>query len=143
MSVQPGAVGGELLVSNQASAGRKRASLKNHEEQIGHWAAEGKDDEWIARAVGSSASSVQSFRSRHGIAHYKRRSEPPEAGEAQPGSSYIYEAVLERRLGEDGREHWAVYFDPAIADCQAYRCWKQTRVAVSYTHLTLPTNREV
>src|SRR3712207_7557091 len=49
---------------------RKRIALKPHMDRIREWVDEGKTDEWIADALGTSASSVQSFRSRNDI--YRR-----------------------------------------------------------------------
>lgn len=93
----------------------KRVSLKKSVDEIRRWAAEGKDDEWIARAVGSTASSVQSFRSRNGIPHYKRSTEATFASLGLSTSSETYEGVLEER---DGR--YAIWFDPSVADSLAY-----------------------
>src|SRR5215212_919303 len=49
---------------------RKRIALKPHMDQIREWVETGKTDDWIADALGTSASSVQSFRSRNDI--YRR-----------------------------------------------------------------------
>lgn len=112
-------------------AGRKRVPLSKHAEQISRWAAQGRDDDWIAATLGSSASSVQSFRSRHGILHYKRRSGPLEAEKTPRKTPSTYEAVLERRWDEKGHEQLVVWFDPAIVDAVAYRRWEgQRRVIV-------------
>ena len=46
---------------------KKRIALKPHIDQIREWVNAGKADEWIADALGTSASSVQSFRSRNDI----------------------------------------------------------------------------
>jgi hypothetical protein len=48
----------------------KRVSLRKFVEDIRHWVEEGRSDDWIASALGTSASSVQSFRSRNAI--YRR-----------------------------------------------------------------------
>ena len=48
----------------------KRVSLRKFVEDIRRWVEEGKSDDWIASALGTSASSVQSFRSRNAI--YRR-----------------------------------------------------------------------
>lgn len=112
-------------------AARRRVSLKKHLDEISRWAAEGKDDETIAAALGSSASSIQSFRSRAGIPHYKRRNgqaQDKNGASPQPAS---YEGVLERVREEGGTEQWVVWFDPAIADDPAYqRCREQKRVTM-------------
>lgn len=98
----------------------KRVSLKKSVEEVRRWAAEGKDDEWIAKALGSTASSVQSFRSRNGIPHYKRSTEATFASLGMSTGSETYEGVLEER---DGR--YAVWFDPSVADSASYEAgWK-------------------
>lgn len=50
--------------------GNRRVALKPHVERIRHWVDEGRDDEWIAQELNTTASSVQSFRSRNQI--YRR-----------------------------------------------------------------------
>lgn len=82
---------------------KKRIALKPHIDQIREWVDEGKADEWIADALGTSASSVQSFRSRNDI--YRR-----ERGNREPES--VFEGVLDH--GE--REGWGMWFDPSISD---------------------------
>jgi cold shock CspA family protein len=72
-------------------------------EQIREWVEAGKTDEWIADALGTSASSVQSFRSRNDI--YRR-----ERGVREPES--VFEGVLDH--GE--RDGWGLWLDPAIAE---------------------------
>ena len=72
-------------------------------EQIREWVEAGKTDEWIADALGTSASSVQSFRSRNDI--YRR-----ERGLREPES--VFEGVLDH--GE--RDGWGLWLDPAIAE---------------------------
>ena len=51
---------------------RKRIALKPHMDRIREWVETGKSDEWIADALGTSASSVQSFRSRNDISRRER-----------------------------------------------------------------------
>lgn len=111
------------MLADTKRASRKRTPLRKYEEQISRWAAEGKDDEWIAATLGSSASSIQSFRSRHGIPHYKRRSVAPEEGKRSSSVPYTFEGVLERMRDEDGKDRWVVWFDPAIADADTYQPW--------------------
>ena len=82
---------------------KKRIALKPHIKQIREWVDAGKSDEWIADALGTSASSVQSFRSRNDI--YRR-----ERGSREPMS--IFEGVLDH--GE--RDGWGMWFDPSVAD---------------------------
>ena len=45
----------------------KRVSLRKFTDDIRRWVEEGRSDDWIASALGTSASSVQSFRSRNAI----------------------------------------------------------------------------
>ena len=82
---------------------KKRIALKPHITQIREWVDAGKTDEWIADALGTSASSVQSFRSRNDI--YRR-----DRGSQEPAS--VFEGVLDH--GE--RDGWGLWFDPAVAD---------------------------
>ena len=98
----------------------KRVSLKKSVEDVRRWAAEGKDDEWIASALGSTASSVQSFRSRNGIPHYKRSTEATFASLGLDTPAEKYEGVVEER---DGR--YAIWFDPSILDSLPYEAWKR------------------
>jgi cold shock CspA family protein len=72
-------------------------------EQIREWVEAGKTDDWIADALGTSASSVQSFRSRNDI--YRR-----ERGPREPES--VFEGVLDH--GE--RDGWGLWLDPAVAE---------------------------
>ncbi len=82
---------------------KKRIALKPHMEQIREWVEAGKTDDWIADALGTSASSVQSFRSRNDI--YRR-----ERGPSEPES--VFEGVLDH--GE--RDGWGLWLDPAVAE---------------------------
>lgn len=82
---------------------KKRIALKPHIKQIREWVDQGKTDDWIADALGTSASSVQSFRSRNDI--YRR-----ERGSREPMS--VFEGVLDH--GE--RDGWGMWFDPSVAD---------------------------
>ena len=82
---------------------RKRIALKPHMERIREWVETGKTDDWIADALGTSASSVQSFRSRNDI--YRR-----ERGPREPES--VFEGVLDH--GE--RDGWGLWLDPSIAE---------------------------
>jgi cold shock CspA family protein len=82
---------------------KKRIALKPHIELIREWVDEGKTDEWIADALGTSASSVQSFRSRNDI--YRR-------DRATHESVSVFEGVLDH--GE--QDGWGMWFDPAVAD---------------------------
>jgi cold shock CspA family protein len=82
---------------------KKRIALKPHMEQIRAWVEAGKTDEWIADTLGTSASSVQSFRSRNDI--YRRERGPRE-------SQSVFEGVLDH--GE--RDGWGLWLDPAVAE---------------------------
>ena len=94
---------------------KKRIALKPHMKQIREWVDVGKTDEWIADALGTSASSVQSFRSRNDI--YRR-----DRGFREPAS--VFEGVLDH--GE--RDGWGLWFDPAVADDPI---WKEHWAGVS------------
>lgn len=82
---------------------KKRIALKPHMEQIREWVEAGKTDDWIADALGTSASSVQSFRSRNDIYRRERGPRVPEKA---------FEGVLDH--GE--REGWGLWLDPAVAE---------------------------
>ncbi len=88
---------------------RKRIALKPHMEEIREWVEAGKTDEWIADALGTSASSVQSFRSRNDIYRRERSPREPES---------VFEGVLDH--GE--RDGWGLWLDPAVAEDPI---WKQ------------------
>ncbi|QIN77169.1 hypothetical protein GBA65_00050 [Rubrobacter marinus] len=70
------------------------------------WVDEGRSDEWIASALGTSASSVQSFRSRNGI--YRR---DVSAALGNPEEYEVYEGVIE--AGHSGTGIW---FDPEVGE---------------------------
>lgn len=50
--------------------GNRRVALKPHAAKIRRWVDEGRNDDWIARELNTTPSSVQSFRSRNSI--YRR-----------------------------------------------------------------------
>jgi hypothetical protein len=50
--------------------GNRRVALKPHVARIRRWVDEGRGDDWIARELNTTPSSVQSFRSRNSI--YRR-----------------------------------------------------------------------
>jgi cold shock CspA family protein len=81
---------------------KKRIALKPHIEQIREWVEAGKTDEWIADTLGTSASSVQAFRSRNDIYRRERSPREPES---------VFEGVLDH--GE--RDGWGLWLDPAVA----------------------------
>lgn len=82
----------------------QRVSLRKFVDDIRRWVGEGKNDEWIASALGTSPSSVQSFRSRNGI--YRR-----DFGSTlySPKEYASYEGAIE--TGEPG-----AWFDPAVGE---------------------------
>ena len=82
----------------------QRVSLRKFTDDIRRWVDEGRSDEWIASALGTSPSSVQSFRSRNAI--YRRG-----AGSVlhEPEDYSSYEGVLEP-AGP------GVWFDPEVGD---------------------------
>lgn len=87
---------------------KKRIALKPHMKRIREWVDSGKTDDWIANALGTSASSVQSFRSRNDI--YRR-----ERGPREPET--LFEGVLDH--GE--RDGWGMWFDPSVAEDPIWR----------------------
>ena len=95
---------------------KRKISLRSHEEGIRRWASEGKDDAWIAHALGTSPASIQSFRSRRRIpteAGRGRRPGPrPLPGIDTDGAGPRYEGVIER--GEGG--HVGLWMDPAVSE---------------------------
>ncbi len=80
----------------------QRVSLRKFIDDIRRWVDEGRSDDWIASALGTSPSSVQSFRSRNAI---YRRGATSTLHDPQDFSSY--EGVLEP-TGP------GVWFDPEI-----------------------------
>jgi len=93
----------------------QRVSLRKFIDDIRRWVEEDRSDEWIASALGTSPSSVQSFRSRNAI--YRRTTTSP-LYEPQDFSSY--EGVLEP-------EGPGVWFDPEISnDPRWHKRWKST-----------------
>jgi cold shock CspA family protein len=94
---------------------KRRIALKPHIDKIREWVDAGKTDDWIADALGTSASSVQSFRSRNDI--YRRE---PIARE--PTS--VFEGVLDH--GE--QDGWGMWFDPSVSEDPI---WKEHWTTVS------------
>jgi hypothetical protein len=94
----------------------KRISLSKFTDDIRRWVEEDKSDEWIASALGTSPSSVQSFRSRNAI--YRRHATTSTLHNPKEYSSY--EGVLEP-------EGPGVWFDPEIgSDPRWQKRWKST-----------------
>ena len=93
----------------------RRVSLSKFIDDIRRWVEEDRSDEWIASALGTSPSSVQSFRSRNAI---YRRDTTSTLHDPQEYSSY--EGVLEP-------EGPSVWFDPEIDnDPRWQKRWKST-----------------
>ena len=93
----------------------QRVSLRKFTDDISRWVEEGRSDDWIASALGTSPSSVQSFRSRNAI---YRRGATSTLHEPKDFSSY--EGVLEP-------EGSGVWFDPEIgSDPRWQERWKST-----------------
>jgi hypothetical protein len=93
----------------------QRVSLRKFTDDIRRWVEEDRSDEWIASALGTSPSSVQSFRSRNAI---YRRGAASTLHDPQDYSSY--EGVLEP-------EGPGIWFDPEISnDPRWQKRWKST-----------------
>jgi hypothetical protein len=93
----------------------QRVSLRKFIDDIRRWVDEGRSDEWIASALGTSPSSVQSFHSRNAI--YRR---PRTSTLYDPQDFISYEGVLE----PDGPGVW---FDPEISnDPHWQKRWSST-----------------
>ena len=93
----------------------QRVSLRKFIDDIQRWVEEGRSDEWIASALGTSPSSVQSFRSRNTI---YRRAKTSTLYDPKDYSSY--EGVLEP-------ESPGIWFDPEIGnDPRWHKRWKST-----------------
>lgn len=93
---------------------RRRVALTPHKDEIERWVSQGYSDAWIASALGTSPSSVQSFRSRHDIYRGSRRQAAEASGGEDNGEQdqSVYEGVLEHG-GETG---YGLWLDPAVAD---------------------------
>jgi hypothetical protein len=93
----------------------QRVSLRKFIDDIRRWVDEGRSDEWIASALGTSPSSVQSFRSRNAI---YRRGASSTLHEPQEYSAY--EGVIEP-------EGPGIWFDPTVGDDQRWqKRWSTT-----------------
>jgi hypothetical protein len=93
----------------------QRVSLRKYIDDIRRWVDEGKSDDWISSALGTSPPSVQSFRSRHAI---YRRGTASTLHDPREFSSY--EGVLEP-------EGPGVWFDPEIdSDPRWQKRWRST-----------------
>jgi DNA-binding CsgD family transcriptional regulator len=93
----------------------QRVSLTKFTDDIRRWVGENRSDEWIASALGTSPSSVQSFRSRNAIYRHATTSTLHD-----PKDYSSYEGVLES-------EGPGVWFDPQIGgDPRWQKRWKST-----------------
>ena len=87
----------------------QRVSLRRFMEDVRRWVEEGRSDEWIASALGTTPSSVQSFRSRNGIYRSQSQASLPEQFR-EPVDYGVYEGVVERGEGT------GIWFDPGVSD---------------------------
>ena len=93
----------------------QRVSLRKFIDDIRRWVDQDRSDDWIASALGTSSSSVQSFRTRNAI---NRRDTASTLHDPQDFSSY--EGVLEP-------EGPGVWFDPEIgSDPRWQKRWSGT-----------------
>jgi hypothetical protein len=94
----------------------QRVALRKFIDDIRRWVDEDRSDEWIASALGTSPSSVQSFRSRNAI--YRRHATTSTLYAPQDFSSY--EGVIEP-------EDPGVWFDPEVGnDPRWQKRWNST-----------------
>ena len=94
----------------------QRVSLRKFVADIRRWVDEGRSDEWIASALGTSSSSVQSFRSRNSI--YRKS---PGEEISDPTEYAAYEGALEIDEASPAGTPGA-WFDPCVADDP---CWQE------------------
>jgi hypothetical protein len=106
----------------------QRVSLRKFIDDIHRWVDQGRSDDWIASALGTSSSSVQSFRSRNAI---YRRGTTSTLHDPQDFSSY--EGVLE----PSGPGVW---FDPEIGSDP---CWQKRWNGTERVELRLTPTRIV
>jgi len=93
----------------------QRVSLRKFTDDIRRWVEEGRSDDWIASALGTSSSSVQSFRSRNAIYRHGATSTLHE-----PKEFSSYEGALDP-------EGPGVWFDPEIGNDQRWqKRWSST-----------------
>lgn len=94
----------------------QRVSLRKFTKDIRRWVEEGRSDDWIASALGTTPSSVQSFRSRN-VIYRKDSGWALSESLANPREYNSYEGVV-----EDG-ESPGVWLDPAVADDPLWNAW--------------------
>jgi hypothetical protein len=94
---------------------KQRVSLRKFTDDIRRWVEKDRSDEWIASALGTSPSSVQSFRSRNAI--YRRQTT---STQYDPQGFSSYEGVLEP-------EGPGIWFDPEVGnDPRWQKRWSST-----------------
>ncbi len=119
----------------------QRIPLRKFAGDIRRWVDEGRGDDWIASALGTSSSSVQSFRSRNSI---YRKSHEVEIEDLTDYESY--EGVLDTDSGPEGSP--GAWFDPCISDGPRWQSrWgavDTVEVRVSPTRIVLvPRGRDI
>jgi hypothetical protein len=93
--------------------GVRRVAIKPHADKIRRWVDEGKGDEWIARELNTTSSSVQSFRSRNSI--YRR--DPVRRGEISEHKGVLeqtpegFTVKTQARDSEIFRSEWSGYVE--------------------------------
>lgn len=105
----------------------QRVSLRKFIDDIRRWVDEDKSDEWIASALGTSSSSVQSFRSRNCI--YRRTGG---MSVYDPTDYSSFEGVIETSEGT------GVWLDPEVG-ADAY--WKKSWSDVNDVDLHITPTR--
>ena len=99
---------------------KQRVSLRRFTEDIQRWVEENRSDEWIASALGTTPSSVQSFRSRNAIYRKHAPASLPESL-LEPADYALYEGVVE------SGERTGIWFDPGIVEDPCWRAsWEET-----------------
>src|SRR5215211_5650966 len=106
----------------------QRVSLRKFIDDIRRWVEEDRSDEWIASALGTSPSSVQSFRSRNAI---YRRGTASTLHHPKDYSSY------EGGLGPGGPGIW---FDPEVGNDPR---WQKRWNSIERVELRLTPTRMV
>ncbi|HZC85114.1 MAG TPA: hypothetical protein VE194_11825 [Rubrobacter sp.] len=106
----------------------QRISLRKYIDDIHRWVEEDKSDAWIASALGTSPSSVQSFRSRNAI---YRRGATSTLHDPKEYSSY--EGVLEP-------EGPGIWYDPEISNDPR---WQKRWNSIERVELRLTPTRMV
>lgn len=111
----------------------QRVSLRRFMEDVRRWVEEGRSDEWIASALGTTPSSVQSFRSRNGIYRSHSHASLPDQL-CEPVEYGVYEGVIE------AGEETGIWFDPTVSEDPR---WIGSWAAASRVELHLMESRIV